>query len=217
MEPDSQSTYLEFLERNPLRLSMQKLNGKMEHRQKKLDLDRIEETYWSQWRPNKNGVFIETNKKTAPRSSKGEGDINYNTKNDQSEERNIITPLEYKQSKPLSKIDELTEDDGEVETSSSVSNVEEPKDFKFLRHTDSFILNSKKQSEDKPHYQQPRCIRLYKKNSSGYTRGGSYPLKPCLKKESTFKGYTRRSLSGTPYSTSVFKTAKHKIKPGSIK
>ncbi|XP_044748814.1 uncharacterized protein LOC123309667 [Coccinella septempunctata] len=223
LEPDSQFTYLQFLENNPLKLSIQKLNGKMEYKsQKRLDLDKIEETYWSQWKPNKNGIFMDTAKienKNKPivkpqKSTRGEGDRNYNLKNEQIEVRNETGPLEFKQSKPLSKIDELTEDDRDPDTSSSTTNVEEPKDFKFLRHTDSFILNSKKQSEEKPHFQQPRCIRLYKKNSSGsYIKGGSYPLKPCLKKESTFKGYNRRPLSGTPYSASIFKSVKNKIKP----
>ncbi|XP_045480320.1 uncharacterized protein LOC123684870 [Harmonia axyridis] len=226
LEPDSQYTYLEFLERNPLRLSIQKLNGKMDNRtQKKMDLDRIEETYWSQWKPNKNGILMETtktvDKRTIPKtqkSSRGDGDRNFNMKNEQIEVKNKIIPLDFKRSKPLSRIDELTEDDRDLDTSSSISNVEEPKDSKFLRHTDSFILNSKKQSEEKPHYQQPRCIRLYKKNSpSNYIKGGSYPLKPCLKKESTFKGYTRRPLSGSPYSASLFKSVKHKVKPGSSK
>lgn len=222
LEPDSQFTYLEFLERNPLSLSMQKLNGRMEHKmQKKLDLNKIEETYWSHWKPNKNGIFFDgiehENKKSIPKTQKstsGEGDRNYNIKNDGSEVRGKIYPIAFKQSDHLSKIDEVTEDDKDVDAASSMSNIEESKNFRFLRHTDSFILNSKKQSEEKSHYQQPRCIRLYKKNSSAsYIKGGSYPLKPCLKKESTFKGYTRRPLSGIPYSASLFKSIKHKTKP----
>lgn len=79
---------------------------------------------------------------------------------------------------------------------------------KFLKHTDSFIINKKKQGEVKEHFQQPKCIRLYRKpgTSSSFIRGGSYPLKSCLKRESTPKGNFRLGAPGSPLfvSTSSF-------------
>lgn len=57
-----------------------------------------------------------------------------------------------------------------------------------IKHTDSFILNKKQQCETKPRYQQPKCIKLHKNNYNAvdkktlnFVKGGSYPLKSCLK------------------------------------
>ncbi|KAJ8937249.1 hypothetical protein NQ318_005563 [Aromia moschata] len=60
---------------------------------------------------------------------------------------------------------------------------------KVLKHTDSFIITKKKQNEVKERFQQPKCIKLYKKpgTSTSFIRGGSYPLKSCLKCESAQK------------------------------
>lgn len=59
-----------------------------------------------------------------------------------------------------------------------------------IKHTDSLILTSRKQQQEKPHYQQPKCIKLQRKeppvlvkSSRNYIKGGTYPLKSCLKKE----------------------------------
>lgn len=70
----------------------------------------------------------------------------------------------------------------------------------FLKHTDSFIINKKKQSEVKEHFQQPKCIRLYRKPgvSTSFIRGGSYPLKSCLKRESAPKGNFKLGAPGSP-------------------
>ncbi|VEN64369.1 unnamed protein product, partial [Callosobruchus maculatus] len=73
---------------------------------------------------------------------------------------------------------------------------------KILRHKDSFIIHRKKQSEVKEFLQQPKCIRLYRKSTPSYTsRGGSYPLRSCLKKETGFfstKGNFRLGAPGKP-------------------
>lgn len=72
---------------------------------------------------------------------------------------------------------------------------------KLLKHTDSFIINKKKQSEVKEHFQQPKCIRLYRKpgiSTSSFIRGGSYPLKSCLKREPVPKGNFRLGAPGSP-------------------
>lgn len=81
---------------------------------------------------------------------------------------------------------------------------EETDEIKPLKHTDSFILTAKRQNEEKPHYQQPRCIKLFKKpivaaSGAAIVRGGSYPLKPSLKKEKTvIKGNIRLGRPGSP-------------------
>lgn len=73
---------------------------------------------------------------------------------------------------------------------------------KVLKHTDSFILTSKKQNQEKTHYQQPKCIKLYKNSSTlsapkSYIKGGTYPLKSCLKKEKPL-GNIRLGRPGSP-------------------
>nr|CAH7757150.1 unnamed protein product [Callosobruchus chinensis] len=79
---------------------------------------------------------------------------------------------------------------------------EDLSDNKLLRHKDSFIIHRKKQSEVKQFLQQPKCIRLYRKSTPSYTsRGGSYPLRSCLKKETGFfsaKGNFRLGAPGKP-------------------
>lgn len=81
---------------------------------------------------------------------------------------------------------------------------EETDEVKPLKHTDSFILTAKRQSEEKPHYQQPRCIKLFRKpviagSGGSIVRGGSYPLKSSLKKEkTTIKGNIRLGRPGSP-------------------
>ncbi|CAH1957002.1 unnamed protein product [Acanthoscelides obtectus] len=73
---------------------------------------------------------------------------------------------------------------------------------RLLRHKDSFIIHRKKQKEVKDFLQQPKCIRLYRKsNPSIMSRGGSYPLRSCLKKETGFfpaKGNFRLGAPGKP-------------------
>lgn len=79
----------------------------------------------------------------------------------------------------------------------------EDDEFKVLKHTDSFILTSKKQTQEKSPYQQPKCIKLYKNTvsttTSSYIRGGTYPLKSCLKKDKPeFRGNIRLGRPGSP-------------------
>lgn len=76
-------------------------------------------------------------------------------------------------------------------------------DVKTLKHTDSLILTSKKQNQEKERYQQPKCIKLFKNTSTiaskSYVTGGTYPLKSCLKKEkSQVKGNIRLGRPGSP-------------------
>ncbi|XP_050299854.1 uncharacterized protein LOC126738524 [Anthonomus grandis grandis] len=62
----------------------------------------------------------------------------------------------------------------------------------FVEHKDSIEITKKKQEAEGPkeHFQQPKCIRLYRKPAAGYIKGGSYPLKSCLKKETTATGHS---------------------------
>lgn len=74
-------------------------------------------------------------------------------------------------------------------------------DAKLLKHTDSFILTMKKKSQEKNQFQQPKCIKLYKKSpsvvsSSNSTKVGQ--LKSCLKKDKPVKGNIRLGRPGSP-------------------
>lgn len=76
--------------------------------------------------------------------------------------------------------------------------VEEVSKSKLLEHKDSFIIHKKKQGEVKEPFQQPKCIKLYKKSASTYLRGGTYPLKSCLRNDTTPKGHFRLGPPGSP-------------------
>ncbi|KAL3267572.1 hypothetical protein HHI36_011690 [Cryptolaemus montrouzieri] len=194
---------------------------------KKYNIDKLEEAYWSQWKPNKDGILMEVakvqrkklTKRNERKIDKGDGDNtkSLNTENITDKIKNNSVISKIKPTAELTKIEEVTEEDNETSYISDKSNTEETEEIKFIKHTDSFILNTKKKSEEKNKYQQPRCIRLYKKSySSSYVRGGSYPLKSCLKKESSFNGNSRRPLSGSPYSLNMFKPTKNKFKSSSF-
>lgn len=73
-----------------------------------------------------------------------------------------------------------------------------PRRSKLIEHKDSFIIHKKKQEEVKEPFQQPKCIKLYKKPGSSYLRGGTYPLKSCLKTDSSTKGHFRLGPPGSP-------------------
>lgn len=83
----------------------------------------------------------------------------------------------------------------------------------MIKHTDSFIITSKKQNAEKPHYPQPKCIKLQKNANSlnrasyNYIKGGSYPLKSCLKKE---KISSQSLVLGKPGSPMLLQPNKNK-------
>lgn len=83
----------------------------------------------------------------------------------------------------------------------------------IIKHTDSFIITSKKQNAEKPHYPQPKCIKLQKnpnvlnRSSYNYIKGGSYPLKSCLKKE---KISSQSLVLGKPGSPMLLQPNKNK-------
>lgn len=68
---------------------------------------------------------------------------------------------------------------------------------KLLQHKDSFIIHRKKQDEVKENFQQPKCIKLFKKPGSSYLRGGTYPLKSCLRSDNMTKGQFRLGPPGS--------------------
>ncbi|XP_030745578.1 uncharacterized protein LOC115874543 [Sitophilus oryzae] len=71
----------------------------------------------------------------------------------------------------------------------------------FIDHKDSIIITKEKQDKvEKKYYQQPKCIRLYRKSGGGtYIKGGTYPLKSCLKRDIAHpKGNFRLGAPGSP-------------------
>lgn len=69
-----------------------------------------------------------------------------------------------------------------------------------IKHKDSLIIAKEKQGKTDPkHFQQPKCIRLYRKTTTvGHVKGGSYPLRSHLKKDPHPKGNFRLGAPGSP-------------------
>lgn len=65
---------------------------------------------------------------------------------------------------------------------SSSNEYSEP-EIAILKHTDSFIINSRRQKEDRPRKQQPKFLKLKSSFTSPPVKGHTYPLKSALKKE----------------------------------
>lgn len=124
------------------------------------------------------------------------------------------TEKEQKPSLPLILSEENLRNEASVEKSESKDskNSVDHDGVKVLKHTDSFILTSKKQNQEKSHYQQPKCIKLYKNSSAvstpkNYIKGGTYPLKSCLKKEKPM-GNIRLGRPGSPLVVQSFSSNK---------
>lgn len=66
--------------------------------------------------------------------------------------------------------------------------------IKTFRHIDSLVLSRRRQDEPKEHFQQPKCIKLYKNKP----KGGTYPLKPLAKKDTSARGSFRLAAPGSP-------------------
>lgn len=86
----------------------------------------------------------------------------------------------------------------------------------FVEHKDSIEITKKKQDSSgvREHFQQPKCIRLFRKSglAAGFIKGGTYPLKSCLKRESVPKGNFRLGAPGSPLfvTTSSFSNKRRK-------
>ncbi|EFA02205.1 uncharacterized protein LOC657564 [Tribolium castaneum] len=193
-----------------------KSRKKPKTKSKKSVIEKLEETYWANWKPDKNDSMSSKKSleiqviKSAPVKSRRKKIQIYPSFGDhldetQVEKIKITSKCQEIQTDDVLEISKLTED-AETDTQDTLvakKSEEELDDNKFLKHTDSFILNLKKQHEEKETFEQPKCIRLYKKpgklTSKNYTRGGSYPLKSCLKKDSSFgKGGHRLGRPGSP-------------------
>ncbi|KAK4887547.1 hypothetical protein RN001_003818 [Aquatica leii] len=227
-----------YFEKQNSKFSQSKSNGAKIHKsflfkpENKAIVDKLEETYWSKWKPNKNlfyrnmcpktkGLYTENEKVEVPYTpateTKERGDSNegiaiipHNTPNEDASvaieptkseatksEVKVVGALEEEKIEEEIKIQNLEEKDPAttetpvVENKAIILMPESPSEFDVneLKHTDSFILTAKKKSMEKSHYQQPKCIKLFKsagyttKASTSYIKGGSYPLKSCLKKE----------------------------------
>ncbi|KAB0799897.1 hypothetical protein PPYR_07777 [Photinus pyralis] len=192
---------------------------KLEH---KAVADKLEETYWAQWKPNKSpsspktkGLYTENEKVCFP----DDDDVSENKERGDSSEAIVATPLSEVESVPSGSTMEVTEEKQnpelqiepviEMDTISLSPRSNSATEVPTIKHTDSLILIARKQSVEKPHYQQPKCIKLFKNAgyvstaSINYIKGGSYPLKSCLRKESaSFKTSSalgvRSSLSRRP-------------------
>ncbi|KAJ8919533.1 hypothetical protein NQ315_002154 [Exocentrus adspersus] len=105
-----------------------------------------------------------------------------------------------KQPEVTEQVIELEQEAPTEKSSNKEEVVQTAENSKLLKHTDSFIINKKKQGETKEHFQQPKCIRLYRKPgiSTSFIRGGTYPLKSCLKREPAQKGNFRLGAPGSP-------------------
>ncbi|XP_044254531.1 uncharacterized protein LOC123005009 [Tribolium madens] len=195
---------------------------KIKTKSKKSVIEKLEETYWANWKPDKNKSkqkFIDSmsNRKSLEiQVIKSASDkrrrkiLVYPCPGDhldetQIEKIKITSKSQEIQTDDIPETPKLKEDAeaGTEEILVEKKSEEELEDNKFLKHTDSFILNLKKQHEEKESFDQPKCIRLYKKpaklTSKNYIRGGSYPLKSCLKKDSSFsKGSHRLGRPGSP-------------------
>lgn len=141
-----------------------------------------------------------------------EAQIDSLTKNN-SEELDVkdSSEIQTKKSEVIQVPADLSQKDVSVSLAEAVTNKEEKlikneesDEVTPLKHVDSIILTAKKQSEERPRYQQPRCIKLFRKPVvsgavAAVTRGGSYPLKLAIKKEkSVVKGNIRLGKPGSP-------------------
>lgn len=212
----------------------------------KAAIDKLEETYWSKWKPNKlvtkecnmsnpkvKGLYTENDQPkiyhhVSKTEQKERGDSNQEltlneTEEETTEEASISTIavpevcVSHQIQVPEIDSDEITENplDDKSEYDNMQLSIIKPTSTKEetvpsyskiiivqkssseisvnLKHTDSFIiLSAKKQTEEKERFQQPKCIKLFKNigySSStpiNYIKGGTYPLKSCLKKEGSF-------------------------------
>jgi hypothetical protein len=193
-------------------------NRKKSKNKQKSVIEKLEETYWANWKPDKydtkksNSPEIQVIKsapgrrrkiKVYPETTVEEILDPTSQVEMKSKMKTISSKSEEIQTDDLS-IPPKTEEDNTADSIEESPQVEETfPDEKFLKHTDSFVLNVKKQKEEKEHFDQPKCIRLYKKpgkmSSKNFIKGGSYPLKSCLKKEGNLtKGSSRLTRPGSP-------------------
>ncbi|KAK5644127.1 hypothetical protein RI129_007972 [Pyrocoelia pectoralis] len=173
---------------------------KVEH---KAVADKLEETYWAKWKPKKSPSQTYSAPKTKGLYTENEKVIT--TKDTVSETKEMgdsneaivttILPVSEQMAENKEEPEPQMEEPVEFNTNEDRLNLSpEPNsdsDIPAIKHTDSLILITKKNSaSDNPHYQQPKCIKLFKNPgyastaTVNYIKGGSYPLKSCLRKES---------------------------------
>lgn len=200
-------------------------------------VDKLEEHYWANWKPDKGEEkCVKSHKvppeikiiKSAPTERRRKFKVFPNADDAiKVETVQVETQVEIIE-QDVKKASKSQEIQTEICTKDESNNTKEEcveqentevEDSKFLKHTDSFILNQKKHKEgedkeEEEHFEQPHCIRLYRKPgknlSKNYVKGGSYPLKSCLKKESVFsKGNVRLGRPGSPLIVSSNYSSKH--------
>lgn len=164
----------------------------------KAAFDKLEERYWSNWK------HVNTNKvqkcsKSCQQDGKGDcvkDNVNFAKAQRDLEQSTLI--CEESTDLDISDCNNVTSsqhDLGLSIQSLSPTIVIEDSDADIpvnIKHTDSFILNYRKHiaSKDKPHYQQPRCIRLFKKANLGtnvstkhhqHAKEAGHTFKSCMK------------------------------------
>ena len=206
-------------------------NGKKIQNKKKSVMDKLEETYWANWKPDKTELKKSMSPllpmkipktpeiqviKSAPERRKkikvyppSDDSVPKDQAEKKEKNKKISSKSQEIQTEDLPTLPEIVEKPEETKNESALEIVdvsaseEAPVDKKFLKHTDSFIINVKKHQAEKEHFEQPKCIRLYRKPgkilSKNFVKGGSYPLKSCLKKESNFsKRSSKHNRPGSP-------------------
>lgn len=199
-------------------------------------LNKIEETYWANWKPSKTKSISTINNILLKNPSKSQlklldhGDFD-NEKSNNESSKNLVKAIDESPAEKLAEdnpknpdiidtnvqsdsktfiksedVDKrkskesLIKDAGTVtETSNNIhKNSCDDKDVSdenidSLKHTDSIILAKRRQKLVKEYFQQPKCIRLYKKlnlfNAKCVvkTTAATGTLKPILKMESSIK------------------------------
>ncbi|KAK9870167.1 hypothetical protein WA026_006257 [Henosepilachna vigintioctopunctata] len=139
--------------------------------QNKYKLEKLEESYWSKWKPNKKGILLE-----AVDVLKNKSAENIHNEIIKTEQENIkLFSTRDVHSHCTAKSNEII--DGSLEEINSCT-----------KHNSEINLNSNTPNESengtKSQYQKQIYLRTFK-NSSSYIKGGSYPLRSCPKKNAS--------------------------------
>lgn len=200
--------YTEILQQYGVIDSLLKAQGdKSKKSRKKISdeiMNKLEETYWANWKPTKEQFedrpkvrWTEPKKEERKKKSKSKTHPPQNSTEVQTDLSSTTSKIRFKEPSLKDTSSDVTQKEEtnvqtiveEAEPNPSCSdNLISHGSSNSLRHTDSLLLLKKKQSEIKVKVEQPRCLKLFRKSKSDsasygkcYTRGGSYPLRSCIK------------------------------------
>lgn len=165
----------------------------------KAAFDKLEESYWTNWK-HVNTSKAQKCSKSCQQDGKGDcvkDNVNFAKLQGDSEESTVIceesTELDISDSNNISSQNDIKDVGLSIQSLSPTIVIEDSDvDIPFnIKHTDSFILNYRKHiaSKDKPHYQQPRRIRLFKNENLGtnvstkhqHAKEAGHTFKSCMK------------------------------------